>query len=482
MYKKHLTGTWKHMDFMFLDLIAVQVAFLVAYVLRHGMLNPYTIPVYRDMALFLGVACLSVALLRNSFSGVLRRGYYKEFMAVLVDALCIVMVSSFYLVLIKEAELFSRVVLFLTGGIYLIVSYGLRLWRKRVLKKRKKTDAISLVVVTALSAASELINTVRKDSFGPYRIVGLVLLDDSGDTKSVEGIPVVADTTSLPEFLCREWVDAVMLHLPEGYSISQALMEELKKTGVVIHRSLIQAQDSEGRKQMVNKIGGYTVLTTTMNYATAKEAFSKRLIDIIGGFFGCLLTLVLCIFLAPIIFISSPGPIFFKQERVGLNGKRFKMYKFRSMYPDAEARKKDLMQYNRCKDGMTFKMEFDPRIIGNKVLPNGKRKTGIGEFIRRTSLDEFPQFFNVLKGDMSLVGTRPPTVAEVEKYLTHHRARLAVKPGITGMWQISGRSNITDFEEIVKLDTEYINNWSMGLDLRILLKTFVVVFKKDGSM
>lgn len=482
MYKKRLTGTWKHMDFMFLDLIAVQAAFLIAYVLRHGMLNPYIIPVYRDMALFLGVACLSIALLRNSFSGVLRRGYYKEFMAVLVDALCIVMVSSFYLVLIKEAELFSRVVLFLTGGIYLIVSYGLRLWRKRVLKKRKKTDAVSLVVVTARSAASELINTVRKDSFGPYRIVGLVLLDDSGDTKSVEGIPVVADTTSLPEFLCREWVDAVMLHLPEGYSISQVLMEELKKTGVVIHRSLIQAQDSEGRKQMINKIGGYTVLTTTMNYATAKEAFSKRLIDIIGGFFGCLLTLVLCIFLAPIIFISSPGPIFFKQERVGLNGKRFKMYKFRSMYPDAEARKKDLMQYNRCKDGMTFKMEFDPRIIGNKVLPNGKRKTGIGEFIRRTSLDEFPQFFNVLKGDMSLVGTRPPTVAEVEKYLTHHRARLAVKPGITGMWQISGRSNITDFEEIVKLDTEYINNWSMGLDLRILLKTFVVVFKKDGSM
>lgn len=482
MYKKRLTGTWKHMDFMFLDLIAVQAAFLIAYVLRHGMLNPYIIPVYRDMALFLGVACLSIALLRNSFSGVLRRGYYKEFMAVLVDALCIVMVSSFYLVLIKEAELFSRVVLFLTGGIYLIVSYGLRLLRKRFLKKRKKTDAVSLVVVTALSAASELINTVRKDSFGPYRIVGLVLLDDSGDTKSVEGIPVVADTTSLPEFLCREWVDAVMLHLPAGYSMPQVLMEELKKTGVVIHRSLIQAQDSEGRKQMINKIGGYTVLTTTMNYATAKEAFSKRLIDIIGGFFGCLLTLVLCIFLAPIIFISSPGPIFFKQERVGLNGKRFKMYKFRSMYPDAEARKKDLMQYNRCKDGMIFKMEFDPRIIGNKVLPNGKRKTGIGEFIRRTSLDEFPQFFNVLKGDMSLVGTRPPTVAEVEKYLSHHRARLAVKPGITGMWQISGRSNITDFEEIVKLDTEYINNWSMGLDLRILLKTFVVVFKKDGSM
>jgi len=179
---------------------------------------------------------------------------------------------------------------------------------------------------------------------------------------------------------------------------------------------------------------------------------------------------------------ESPGPILYAQERVGKNGKRFKFYKIRSMYLDADERKKELMSQNRVADGMMFKMDFDPRIIGNEILPDGTKKTGIGAFIRRTSLDEFPQFFNVLKGDMSLVGTRPPTVDEWEKYKLHHRARLATKPGITGMWQVSGRSSITDFEEIVKLDTYYICNWSVGLDLRILIKTIKAVFHRDGAM
>ena len=131
---------------------------------------------------------------------------------------------------------------------------------------------------------------------------------------------------------------------------------------------------------------------------------------------------------------------------------------------------------------MMFKLDFDPRIIGNEILPDGTHKTGIGEFIRRTSIDETPQFFNVLLGEMSLVGTRPPTPDEWERYEFHHRRRLSVKPGITGMWQVSGRSGITDFEEVVKLDTEYINNWSLGMDLRILLQTIKKVVKGDGAM
>ena len=165
-----------------------------------------------------------------------------------------------------------------------------------------------------------------------------------------------------------------------------------------------------------------------------------------------------------------------------MNGRKFKFYKIRSMYLDAEQRKAELMKDNRVSDGMMFKLDFDPRIIGNEILPDGTRKTGIGEFIRKYSLDELPQFWNVLKGDMSLVGTRPPTVDEWEKYKLHHRARLAMKPGITGMWQVSGRSDITDFEEVVKLDTEYICNWSMGLDFRLLFKTVGAVIKKRGAM
>lgn len=137
------------------------------------------------------------------------------------------------------------------------------------------------------------------------------------------------------------------------------------------------------------------------------------------------------------------------------------MYKFRSMYMDAEERKAELMKENRVQDGMMFKLDFDPRIIGSKKLPDGTIKKGVGNFIRDWSLDEFPQFLNVLKGDMSLVGTRPPTVDEWDKYELHHRARLATKPGLTGMWQVSGRSNITDFEEVVKLDKQYISEWTI---------------------
>ena len=152
------------------------------------------------------------------------------------------------------------------------------------------------------------------------------------------------------------------------------------------------------------------------------------------------------------------------------------------MYLDAEERKKDLMDQNRIGNGRMFKMEFDPRVIGNKIDANGNKKTGIGEFIRKYSLDEFPQFYNVLKGDMSLVGTRPPTKEEFELYESRHRARLAIKPGITGMWQVNGRSNVLDFEEVVKLDTSYISEWSIGLDIKILVKTVLVVLKKEGSM
>ena len=140
------------------------------------------------------------------------------------------------------------------------------------------------------------------------------------------------------------------------------------------------------------------------------------------------------------------------------------------MYTDAEEQKKKLMEQNKIKDGMMFKMDDDPRII-----------KGIGHFIRKTSIDEFPQFLNVLKGDMSMVGTRPPTLDEWEKYSPRHRIRMATKPGLTGMWQVSGRSNITDFDEVVRLDEKYIREWSFGLDIRIIFKTIGNMISGDGA-
>ena len=239
--------------------------------------------------------------------------------------------------------------------------------------------------------------------------------------------------------------------------------------GITIHIKLARVAD-DSSNQIVEKLEGYTVLSTSINMVSAGQLIFKRTMDICGGLVGMLLTGIIFIFVAPIIYIKSPGPIFFNQVRIGKNGKKFNIYKFRSMYMDAEERKKELMAQNDIKDGMMFKMDNDPRII-----------KGIGNFIRDYSLDEFPQFWNVLIGDMSLVGTRPPTVDEWEKYEMHHRSRLAFKPGLTGMWQVSGRSNITDFEEVVRLDTEYIKKWSPGLDNMILFKTVAVVLGKVGS-
>ena len=239
--------------------------------------------------------------------------------------------------------------------------------------------------------------------------------------------------------------------------------------GITIHIKLARVAD-DSSNQIVEKLEGYTVLSTSINMVSAGQLIFKRTMDICGGLVGMLLTGIIFIFVAPIIYVKSPGPIFFKQVRIGKIGKKFNIYKFRSMYMDAEERKKELMAQNDIKDGMMFKMDNDPRII-----------KGIGNFIRDYSLDEFPQFSNVLKGDMSLVGTRPPTVDEWEKYEMHHRSRLAFKPGLTGMWQVSGRSNITDFEEVVRLDTEYIKKWSPGLDIKILFKTVAVVLGKVGS-
>ena len=201
----------------------------------------------------------------------------------------------------------------------------------------------------------------------------------------------------------KKWVDEVLIVLPEKIAYQNELIEQLIMAGITVHMNLAKVINSPGKKQFVEKIGNYTVLTTSINYASTRQLMLKRLMDIAGGLVGCIFTGIICIFVGPAIYIASPGPIFFAQERVGKNGKKFKMYKFRSMYMDAEERKAELMKDNKLGDGKMFKLDFDPRVIGNKILPDGTHKTGIGDFIRRTSLDEFPQFFNVLRGVSGII-------------------------------------------------------------------------------
>jgi exopolysaccharide biosynthesis polyprenyl glycosylphosphotransferase len=246
------------------------------------------------------------------------------------------------------------------------------------------------------------------------------------------------------------------------------IVDYLLELGVAVHICLM-INTERLPNRMMERIGGHTVMTTSNQTASVIQLWVKRLMDILGALIGLVITGVLYLFLAPQIKKADPGPVFFAQERVGKNGRVFKLYKFRSMYQDAEQRKNDLLENNEM-DGLMFKLEDDPRIL-----------PGVGEFIRKTSLDEFPQFYNVLLGDMSLVGTRPPTVDEFRHYAPHHKMRLSFNPGITGLWQVSGRNNITDFEEVVRLDNEYIKTWSIWLDIRILCKTILVVLTRDGA-
>lgn len=483
MYRKDNDGWLKHIDFIMLDLICLQLAYVLAFAISGYGFNPYASILYRNTAIFIEFADILVLLMSNTLKGVLKRGHYVEFMITLKHCLIVGGVSILYLFLLQEGQNYSRLALILLIVIYTGLTYLVReLWKRNLQKEMIDGSEKSLLIVASSDIAEQVVRNMKANNYARYKIAGVAVVDKDWVGSVVDGVEVVADRDSAAMYVCREWVDEVLIVTSGSVPYPHELIEQFTETGVTVHLSLAKVTNVPGKKQFVEKIGNYTVLTTSMNYASGKQLFAKRVIDIMVGLAGCILTGIIFIFVAPVIYISSPGPIFFSQERVGKNGKKFKMYKFRSMYMDAEARKAELMKDNKLGDGKMFKLDFDPRVIGNKVLPDGTKKTGVGDFIRRTSLDEFPQFFNVLKGDMSIVGTRPPLISETNLYELHHRARLAIKPGITGMWQVSGRSDITDFEEVVRLDREYINNWNIGLDIKILLKTVLVVFRKDGSM
>jgi exopolysaccharide biosynthesis polyprenyl glycosylphosphotransferase len=210
-----------------------------------------------------------------------------------------------------------------------------------------------------------------------------------------------------------------------------------------------------------------TIVSSTAELDPDQMLF-KRIVDLIAGIVGLLVLIILFPVIAILIKTTSPGPVFFKQVRVGRNGKRFILFKFRTMYMDAEQQKKGLMAHNEL-DGAVFKMRDDPRI------------TRLGAFLRKFSLDEIPQFINVLKGEMSLVGTRPPTPDEVGQYQKWHHRRISIRPGLTGLWQVSGRNKISNFNEIVKLDLKYIDSWSFWLDCKIIIKTLFVLFQRDSA-
>ena len=327
----------------------------------------------------------------------------------------------------------------------------------------------SILVVTIKSRAEDTLAKVASRNDWMRRLDGVVITDEDMTGQTISGVPVVANVHSMMRYIKNEIVDEVFIDV--DYKTRQSIkpmVMELEDMGVAVNLKLEILDSYKDFDCKLGFIGSVPVITFANRIYDWKGLFVKRCIDILGSLVGLVFMVIAMIFVAPAIMIESPGPIFFKQKRVGKNGRYFEIYKFRSMYMDAEERKKELMSQNEM-SGLMFKMKDDPRI------------TKVGKFIRKTSIDELPQFINVLKGDMSLVGTRPPTVGEFKQYEGHHKRRLSMKPGITGMWQAYGRKTVSDFEEIVKMDLDYIDNWSIMLDIKILFKTVQSVFTTGGQ-
>lgn len=384
---------------------------------------------------------------------------------VMLSSLISVLTTSSMVYFLKK-EACSRL-LFLSFALISIILVIMQRHTMRILVRRNRPNSYRQVVLVGDNKIAETYFNFIKKTNMMIHILGIVNITKDNQNSNFNYLGTI---DNLEQILKDQIVDEVVFALPvSDRPITEKYAKLCEDMGITI-KIIMSALKLNNSHSYLSSVGTLPVLTYYSVNQNKLENIMKRLLDITGALVGIILSLPLALFIIPAIKLDSPGSIFFGQPRVGKNGRIFKLYKFRSMYANAEVHKAELLAMNRIDGGFMFKIENDPRI------------TAVGDFLRRTSLDELPQFFNVLLGDMSLVGTRPPTLDEVEKYERHHLRRISIKPGITGMWQISGRSAITDFDEVVALDTEYIDKWSILLDIKILLKTISVVLKRKGSL
>ncbi|MBO4688172.1 MAG: sugar transferase [Clostridiales bacterium] len=448
----------KHLDFIIIDILCLSLAFVLSFCGYHYIrtggfvsLDSYN-GAYRLIIILVLFSHLFIALAGAEYSGILRRDSFAEARNLIWHNSKVLVILLMVLFFLKTSATYSRLILLSTFVLNTLFCFVLRVLRKKHLL-HSATEKISsgrrILIITNHEQSDSLNEILAPRAYSGYQLAGTVKPDE------------------YEEYIKEHVVDEAFISIPES-DVRNDVIEKLIDMGIIIHLDMGEYLENMPNSTVEN-INDRTVITAGINPMNIRQRFIKRTMDIIISVIGLVFTAVVFLIVAPIIFIQSPGHVIFKQKRVGRNGRIFDFYKFRSMYPDAEKRKAELMEQNKMQ-GLMFKMDNDPRIIP------------IGHFLRKSSIDELPQFWNVLKGDMSLVGTRPPTLDEFEKYSLYHASRLSIKPGITGLWQISGRSDITDFEQVVKLDREYIRHFSLREDMRILLRTIAVIFTRKGSM
>lgn len=462
----------ENLAILLIDCICIFAGLILANYIRNGSLFGSDND-RMDFGMLLGaclVVYLGMNLLRYTNRNMFLRGPFHELVHILQNNVLMIAGTAVVLFFLGVLDAYSRLVFLY----FILIDCGFmfvahQLWKKILPSFYKKVGESRQVLIVAEDAyVKPLLQDFKDMKDFSYEITGIALMEQ-GNLPDYDGVKVVADKDSVVEYCKGASLDEVIVAVSGARKKEiLSIMEILAEMGITIHYHIPVPELDSARQKVLSQFGRFYMVTYANRVAPIGQLLLKRMLDIFGAIVGCIILVIITVIAGPLIKLESPGPVFFAQKRVGRNGRVFKMYKFRSMYADAEERKKELMAQNEM-NGLMFKMENDPRI------------TKLGRFMRKTSLDEFPQFVNILKGDMSLVGTRPPTLDEFAQYSPYHKKRLSFKPGLTGMWQVSGRSDITDFEEIVKLDVEYIDNWSFMLDVKILIKTVLQVFKGSGA-
>lgn len=470
MYERAKSRWFKHFDFIILDLAVIELSYLLVCYLRMKHNWYLFTDLYRTMRVLILLFDIIIICTIPVHKNILKRKVHQELLESVKNTTILVVAMILYLYFMQKAYFFSRSV-FLTFWI----CAGIALCLVRTVYKQfvrahllKKGRLPRMLLIADARKAESTLKRMKRHSENRFVVKAVLLIDgEDSCSKTFSGVEVFTDFDELYTYMRNGVIDEVMLDLSDN-EMAEELIHDLMITGLTVHINLAHTF-GDLPNEMVERVGGLTVLTSSISVASPVQMMLKRAMDIAGSLVGLVITAAAVVIFGPIIYIQSPGPIFYSQVRIGRNGRKFKIYKFRSMYPDADKRKAELMAQNKM-EGFMFKMDDDPRIIP------------IGHIMRKLSIDELPQFYNILKGDMSLVGTRPPTVDEWEQYSPHHRARLCSKPGLTGMWQVSGRSDITNFEEVVALDMQYIREWSLWLDIKLLFKTVQVVLMGKGSV
>jgi len=325
-----------------------------------------------------------------------------------------------------------------------------------------------IMIVGTGKRSRTFIELIKNNPGWNIKIVGLLDMDAAKKGEIINGQEVIGTLEDIPLLIQNNIIDEIVFIVPRSWlNKIEDVMLFCENAGLKVHVA-VNLFDLKFSRAKQTDLQGFPLLVFESTPEKLGHLFIKRLFDFIVSGVALVILAPVFIIIAVAIKLTSEGPVFFTQLRCGLYGRKFNFYKFRTMIKDAESKLKDLLIYNEM-NGPVFKMTCDPRI------------TGIGRWLRKFSLDELPQLWNVLKGDMSLVGPRPPLPHEVENYDNWQRRRLSMRPGITCLWQVSGRNEIIDFMEWMKLDLQYIDNWSLWLDVKILFKTLPVVLLGVGA-